>query len=123
MRNASEPSGSYFQRDRTWHPPAYFPDYKTSVKRSPQAAPISVPNTVSELTGPVFGQDMLGPLDNDLIRNFAPGATEDAIGPRIVVYGRVQDEAGRPTPPAATGTRRRAISARSIRISAAAGAA
>lgn len=96
MRNAPEPVGSYFERDRTWHPPAYFPDYKTSVKRSPQAAPISMPNTVSEMTGPVFGHDILGELDNDLIRNFAPGATEDAVGPRIIVYGRVQDEAGRP---------------------------
>ena len=98
MKNAPEPKGSYFQRDRGWHPPAYFPDYKTSVKRSPQAAPISMPNTVSELTGPVFGHQMLGKLDNDLNRNFAPGNTEDAVGPRIVVYGQVLDEAGRPQP-------------------------
>ena len=98
MKNAPEPKGSYFQRDRGWHPPAYFPDYKTSVKRSPQAAPISMPNTASELTGPVFGHQMLGKLDNDLIRNFAPGNTEDAVGPRIVVYGQVLDEAGRPQP-------------------------
>ncbi|MFV0473721.1 MAG: protocatechuate 3,4-dioxygenase subunit beta [Pikeienuella sp.] len=88
---------TYFQRDRGWHPPALFPDYKTSVKRSPQAALISMPETLSETTGPVFGHGLLGPLDNDLIRNFAaPG--ESAIGPRIIVYGRVEDEAGRPAP-------------------------
>ncbi|MEO0390584.1 MAG: protocatechuate 3,4-dioxygenase subunit beta, partial [Pseudomonadota bacterium] len=31
---------SLFARDRSWHPPALTPLYKTSVKRSPQAAPL-----------------------------------------------------------------------------------
>ena len=54
-------------------------------------------STLSEETGPVFGHDMLGPLDNDLIQNFAkPG--EMAIGPRIIVHGRVRDESGRAVP-------------------------
>ena len=87
----------YFRRDRDWHPPALHTPYKTSVKRSPQAAPLSFPTSLGEETGPVFRNDMLGPLDNDLILNFAqPG--EMAIGPRIVVQGRVLDEAGRPVP-------------------------
>ena len=87
----------YFRRDRDWHPPALHTPYKTSVKRSPQAAPLSFPTSLGEETGPVFGHDMLGPLDNDLILNFAqPG--EMAIGPRIIVQGRVLDEAGRPVP-------------------------
>ncbi|TIT05454.1 MAG: protocatechuate 3,4-dioxygenase subunit beta, partial [Mesorhizobium sp.] len=30
--------GSFFQRDRSWHPPAFTPQYKTSVLRSPQFA-------------------------------------------------------------------------------------
>ena len=30
--------GSFFQRDRNWHPAAYTPGYKTSVTRSPQKA-------------------------------------------------------------------------------------
>ncbi|QIE55706.1 protocatechuate 3,4-dioxygenase subunit beta [Pikeienuella piscinae] len=88
---------TYFQRDRSWHPPAFFPPYKTSVRRSPQSALVMLPETLSEATGPVFGQSALGPLDNDLIRNFSPSG-EDAIGPRIIVYGRVEDEAGRPVP-------------------------
>ena len=87
----------YFRRDRDWHPPALHTPYKTSVKRSPQAAPLSFPTSLGEETGPVFGHDMLGPLDNDLILNFAqPG--EMAIGPRIIVQGRVLDDAGRPVP-------------------------
>jgi protocatechuate 3,4-dioxygenase beta subunit len=45
----------------------------------------------------VFGHDILGPLDNDLIRNFAaPG--DMAIGPRLIVHGRVLDENARPVP-------------------------
>ncbi|MBQ0821441.1 protocatechuate 3,4-dioxygenase subunit beta [Microvirga sp. HBU67558] len=89
-------NGQYFQRDRTWHPPAFTPSYKTSVLRAPQQALISLENTLSESTGPVFGHSKIGPLDNDLIRNYAK--TGEAIGQRIVVYGRVLDENARPVP-------------------------
>jgi protocatechuate 3,4-dioxygenase beta subunit len=88
--------GPFFQRDRDWHPPAFTPQYKTSVLRSPQQALLSLDNTISEMTGPVFGHDKIGPLDNDLIRNYAK--TGDPIGPRIIVYGRVLDENARPVP-------------------------
>lgn len=91
------PSGGLFVRDRRWQPDAYTPAYKTSVKRSPQAALLSMPTTLGEETGPMFGHSMLGELDNDLVHNYAaPG--ESAIGPRIIVYGRVMDESGRPVP-------------------------
>ena len=87
-------TGAFFQRDRTWHPPALTPGYKTSVLRSPQKALLSFDNTLSEITGPVFGHAMLGELDDDLIHNFAkPG--ESAIGQRTIVYGRVLDERGK----------------------------
>ncbi|MEM1048251.1 MAG: protocatechuate 3,4-dioxygenase subunit beta [Pseudomonadota bacterium] len=91
-------SGAFYQRDRTWHPPAYSPGYKTSVVRSPSKALLSLDNTLSEITGPVFGHDTIGALDNDLIRNFAKDG--DPIGQRIVVHGRVLDEDGRPVPDA-----------------------
>ncbi|PCJ84060.1 MAG: protocatechuate 3,4-dioxygenase subunit beta [Hyphomicrobiales bacterium] len=91
--NNKPETGAFFPRDREWHPKAFTPGYKTSVVRSPQRAHISFGNTISEMTGPVFGHDLLGDLDNDLILNFAkPG--ESAIGQRIVVYGRVLDERG-----------------------------
>ncbi|MEM8654995.1 MAG: protocatechuate 3,4-dioxygenase subunit beta [Pseudomonadota bacterium] len=86
-----------FHRDRAWHPKAYAPDYKTSVVRSPQKALVSMNTTLSEETGPVFGHDMLGAQDNDLILNFAkPG--DMALGQRIIVHGRVRDENGRGVP-------------------------
>lgn len=97
MRNEPAAEGAPFPRDRAWHPPALTPWYKTSVKRSPQSALLSLNATISEITGPVFGHGMLGPLDNDLIHNFAePG--ESAIGQRIIVHGRVLDENGRGVP-------------------------
>jgi len=87
----------YLARDRKWQPEALTPAYKTSVKRSPNAALLSYPTTISEETGPMFGHSILGPLDNDLIHNYAADGAS-AIGPRIIVHGRVMDEFGRPVP-------------------------
>ncbi|MBZ9816152.1 protocatechuate 3,4-dioxygenase subunit beta [Mesorhizobium sp. CA7] len=95
--NRSPETGAFFQRDRQWHPAAFTPNYKSSVLRSPQRALVAFDNTLSELTGPVFGHAMLGELDNDLIHNFArPG--ESALGERIIVHGRVLDERGKGVP-------------------------
>lgn len=89
--------GEFYQRDRRWHPPALAPNYKTSVTRSPQYAAISLQNSASEITGPVFGHNDIDPIDNDLILNYAkPG--ENPIGERIIVHGRVLDENQRPVP-------------------------
>ncbi len=97
LSNRRPETGAFFQRDLGWHAPAFTPGYKTSVLRSPQKALLSLDNTITEITGPVFGHNILGELDNDLIHNFArPG--ESAIGPRIIVHGRVIDERGRGVP-------------------------
>ena len=94
MSNQPPETGGFFARNRDMHPPAFAPGYKTSVLRSPKYALLSLNSTVSEITGPVFGHDTIGPLDNDLIHNFAkPG--ESAIGERIIVHGRVLDERGK----------------------------
>ncbi len=86
----------FFQRDRTAHPPAFTPDYKTSVARSPRQALLSLQNSLSEVTGPVFGHSEIGPLDNDLLQNYAKSG--DPVGERIIVHGRVLDEEGRSVP-------------------------
>lgn len=91
------PQTGFIPRDRNWQPDALTPPYKTSLKRSPQSALLSFPSTVSEETGPVFGHDILGPLDSDLIHNYAAEG-KSAIGPRIIVHGKVLDELGRPVP-------------------------
>ena len=93
----SEDTGPLYPRDRAWHPRPHDPAYKTSVLRSPRHALLSFPPTLSETTGPVFGQDRLGPLDDDLLLNYgAPG--ESAIGERIIVHGHVLDERGHGVP-------------------------
>ena len=89
LSNTPGTAGEFFQRDRTLHPPALTPGYKTSVTRSPRYALLSLQNSLSEITGPVFGQNDLGPLDNDLILNYAHGG--EPVGERIVVHGRVLD--------------------------------
>ena len=86
----------FFQRDRAWQPPALTPIYKTSTLRSPRNALLSLQGSLSEVTGPVFNHNELGPLDNDLILNFARNG--EPIGERIIVHGRVLDENNRPVP-------------------------
>ncbi|WP_274627055.1 protocatechuate 3,4-dioxygenase subunit beta [Arvimicrobium flavum] len=94
-----EQPGVFLPRDRSVHPPALTPGYRSTMLRSPRQPLLSLGGTLSEMTGPVFGHSILGDLDGDLTRNFArPG--ESTIGERIIVHGRVLDEDGRPVPSA-----------------------
>jgi protocatechuate 3,4-dioxygenase beta subunit len=86
----------FLPRDRTWHPAASTPPYRSTTYRAPRRPLLVVPQSIGELTGPVFGDSAVDPLDNDLIRNYA--TTGDAIGERIIVHGRVLDENERPVP-------------------------
>ena len=43
-------------RDRDWHPAAYTPGYKTSMTRAPFRPLVAMSSTLSEQTGPAFGQ-------------------------------------------------------------------
>ncbi len=91
------PGSGFAPRDHAWHPRARDPAYKSSVLRSPGRPLVALASTLSETTGPVFGHDMIGAHDNDLLINFArPGET--AIGERLIVHGSVRDEDGRPVP-------------------------
>ena len=91
---AARPDDEYLMRDPTAHPPAYAPGYKTSVLRSPRNALIALPQTLSEVSAPVFSAAELGPLDHDLIRNYAKCGLP--VGERLVVHGHVRDQLGRP---------------------------
>jgi len=75
--------------------PGYlFPMYAATVKRAPTRPLVILPHTLSELTGPVFGQDEVLPGDHDLTRQHKG----EPIGERIIVSGRVLDENARPVP-------------------------
>ena len=88
--------GSFYQRDRAWHPPAFTPQYKSTLLRAPRQALVSLEASWSETTGPRFGHGLIGPLDNDLILNWRQ--TGEPIGQRMVLHGRVLDENARPVP-------------------------
>lgn len=64
--------------------------YVSSIKRAPTKPLVLLPHTLSEVTGPLFGDDAVAPHENDLTRQHE-GAP---IGERIVVSGRVIDEDG-----------------------------
>lgn len=86
----------FYMRDRSLHPPALHSGYKTSVPRSPRNALLTLQQTVSEITGPTFGHNDIGALDNDLTLNFNHGGLP--VGERMILQGRVLDENGRPVP-------------------------
>jgi protocatechuate 3,4-dioxygenase, beta subunit len=89
--------GPLIPRNRALHPVSYDPDYKTTVARSPHLPLLSMDSSASEETGPTFGHNAFGALDNNLILNWTRGAAA-AVGERIVMHGRVLDERGRGVP-------------------------
>jgi len=88
----------YKARDWASHPPYRYADYKSTGLRGPTKPLIPLKQTLSELTGPVYGHESVGPLDHDLTKNGAKDG--EPLGERIVVTGRVLDENGRPVPDA-----------------------
>jgi len=86
--------GSYEKPPAGTHPPLDSPSYGSSRLRHPTMTPLVIPQTVTEVTGPVLGERDLGPLDADLTRQHSG----EPLGERIVVHGRVLDEDRRPVP-------------------------
>lgn len=76
------------------HPDPDTPPYRATALRHPTRPLVIIPQTLTELTGPVFGREPIGALDHDLTRQH-PGAP---AGQRVVVEGRVLDEGGRAVP-------------------------
>ena len=75
-------------------PDYLFPPYASTVKRAPTQPLVMLPQTQTELTGPVFGYGEVKRGDHDLTQQHAG----DPIGERIIVSGRVLDENGRAVP-------------------------
>lgn len=82
-----------YRRPRPGTQPDYlYPPYGSTVRRAPGKPLIILPQTLSELTGPVFGQHDVKLADSDLTHQHAG----DPLGERIIVSGRVLDENGKP---------------------------
>jgi protocatechuate 3,4-dioxygenase beta subunit len=75
-------------------PPHDYPDYKSTALRHPNQPLVLIPNTLTEVTGPLLGDELVGELDHDLTRQH----TGEPIGQRIIVHGRVLDSGGRAIP-------------------------
>ena len=80
-------------RDWTTQPKLIEPGYKSTALRGPTMPLIPVPQTLSEITGPVYGHDTMQPNDADLTRNGRRNG--EPLGERIIVTGRLLDEDGR----------------------------
>jgi protocatechuate 3,4-dioxygenase, beta subunit len=82
-----------YRRDPEGTHPAYLsPEYRSTRLRAPDRPLILLPHTLTEVTGPVYGHDRVGPLDHDLTRQHEG----EPLGERIIVTGRVLDGDGRP---------------------------
>jgi protocatechuate 3,4-dioxygenase, beta subunit len=77
---------------RPLDPPYAFPDYASTVLRSPSKALVMPPAGLTELTGPRFGHGDVRDTDADLTLH----GSGEAIGERIIVHGRVTDDLGKP---------------------------
>src|ERR1700709_1638127 len=70
------------------HPLRLSPGYRSTLKRSPQKPLIIMRQTLSELTGPVYGHETVRENDHDLTTQHAG----EPLGERIIVHGHVLDE-------------------------------
>ena len=68
------------------------PPYMSSVKRAPKQPLVYMPQTITEITGPVFERKVVDVKAFDLTRQHSG----EPLGERIVVSGRVLDENARP---------------------------
>jgi protocatechuate 3,4-dioxygenase, beta subunit len=95
MERAQEPVQTIADGDRQdGDPPYAWPAYRSTALRAPKRPLLIVPHTLSELTGPAFGEDAVTELDADLTRQF----DGEPLGERIIVTGRVVERDGRPVP-------------------------
>lgn len=94
MIQASEDVAAGFRPEpRETHPAYLSENYRGTTKRAPLEPLVAIPQTLSEITGPVGRWErLMGRAQADLTVGNGGGP----VGERIVVSGRVLDEDGRP---------------------------
>ena len=110
-------------------PPYDYPDYVGTRLRAPKEPLVLLPHTLSELTGPVYGDRAVGELDHDLTRQHAGRAARRADHRERPCAGTGREARPRPADRDLAGERRRPLPAtrstrttrRSTRTSPAAG--
>jgi protocatechuate 3,4-dioxygenase beta subunit len=81
---------SYFDTQ----PDYLYPAYRSTVKRAPTQPLVQLPQTLSEITGPLFTARDVAESDADLTAQHLG----EPLGERMFVSGRVLDEGGKPVP-------------------------
>ena len=89
---ATTPLAGYRKPERGTQPDYLYPPYASTVKRSPLQPLVLLPASLSEVTGPVFGHDLIKANDHDLTKQ----GHGDPVGERIIVSGRVLDTNAKP---------------------------
>ncbi|WP_293481944.1 protocatechuate 3,4-dioxygenase subunit beta [Phenylobacterium sp.] len=84
----------FAREDDAAHPASLSEAYRSTALRSPGHRPIRIPQTLTETSGFTDWSQACAVGSADLTRT----AGGEAIGQRILVAGRVLDEAGRPVP-------------------------
>src|SRR5215471_5115372 len=84
----------YSRPPKDSQPPSLHEGYRATIKRAPLRPLVVLPHSLSEITGPVFGQEKVGEKDNDLTAQHSG----EPLGERIIVSGRVLDSNARPIP-------------------------
>ena len=83
-----------YERPHGVHPPLLSPAYRSTVLRAPHETSILLPHNLTEVTGPLLGDELVRPGDNDLTRQHVG----EPLGQRVIVRGRVLDSDGRAVP-------------------------
>lgn len=93
MRVEQHPFAEVVDADRVGVDPPYdHHDYVGTRLRAPKEPLVIIPSTLTELTGPAYGESAIGSLDHDLTRQHAG----EPLGERITVSGRVLGQDGKP---------------------------
>jgi protocatechuate 3,4-dioxygenase beta subunit len=88
-----EPFAEVVDLDRSGVDPPYdHPDYVGTRLRAPKEPLVIIPSTLTELTGPAYGESAVGSLDHDLTRQH----NGEPLGERIIVSGRLLGSDGKP---------------------------
>ena len=83
-----------YPRPHGVHPPLASPEYRSSLLRAPKRPLVPLPQGLTEVTGPLLGEERVTAADSDLTGRHGG----EPLGERIIVTGRVLDSGGRPVP-------------------------
>ncbi len=76
------------------HPPMLSPEYRSTTDRAPRRPPVDLAQRLTEVTGPLLGEERVTARDADLTAQH----DVEPVGQRIVVQGQVRESDGRRVP-------------------------